>query len=62
MIADPHNLTGLPTAAENVFQSRSDKAKSEIGHCCKCNGRPSLTQISPEMFPQEVKEKPRRVC
>lgn len=62
MIAGLHNLTGLPIVAENIFQSGSDKAKLEIGRRCKSSGRLSMTQISPEVFPQEVKEKPLYGC
>lgn len=62
MIAGLPNLTGLPIVAENIFQSRSDKAKLEIGRHCKSSGTLSMTQISPEVFPQEVKEKPLCGC
>lgn len=58
MIAGLHNLMGLPFVAENIFQSRSDKTKLEIGRRSKSGGMLSMTQISPEVFPQEAKVKP----
>lgn len=48
--------------AEDIFQSRSDKAKLEIGRRSKSSGILSMTQISPEVFPQEAKGKPLCGC